>query len=189
VQGSKTFSACRGTIFQHQLWLFLFCSCLGYDRMLYGKLECILLRVLAVCTLLPCQAELADVKNFNFDHPDAFDTPALLECVNGLKQGCSVNVPTYDFSQHKRGTETKRVSSTKASEHSGRPCGAAPVACHICLQACARHPSGSDSPSPAVCASVQQLRYGVRVTAMPAHASLAVCCRGAAGRSCQGHHP
>lgn len=55
------------------------------------------------------QAELADVKNYNFDHPDAFDTPALLECLAQLKEGRAVDVPTYDFSQHRRGTETKRV--------------------------------------------------------------------------------
>lgn len=59
------------------------------------------------------EAELADVKNFNFDHPDAFDTPALLECLNGLKRGRPVNVPTYDFSAHRRGTETKRVDPAK----------------------------------------------------------------------------
>lgn len=56
------------------------------------------------------QAELADVKNFNFDHPDAFDTPALLECVVGLKEGRPVEVPSYDFSTHRRSKETKRVS-------------------------------------------------------------------------------
>eukprot|EP00879_Flechtneria_rotunda_P023084 GHRR01024403.1.p1 GENE.GHRR01024403.1~~GHRR01024403.1.p1 ORF type:complete len:319 (+),score=73.59 GHRR01024403.1:1545-2501(+) len=53
--------------------------------------------------------ELADVHNYNFDHPDAFDTPALLECLDGLKAGQAVEVPTYDFSQHRRGTETKKV--------------------------------------------------------------------------------
>lgn len=73
------------------------------------------------CACRHCQDELEDVKNFNFDHPDAFDTPALLECVDGLKQGRSVNVPTYDFSQHKRGTETKRVSSIQAFDSLGGP--------------------------------------------------------------------
>lgn len=56
------------------------------------------------------QAELADVHNFNFDHPDAFDTPLLLDCVAKLKAGQPVEVPTYDFSKHARGSETKRVS-------------------------------------------------------------------------------
>jgi uridine kinase len=68
------------------------------------------------------QAELADVKNFNFDHPDAFDTPALLECLNGLKQGRPVNVPTYDFSAHRRGTETKRVRVLTCTGLELQPC-------------------------------------------------------------------
>jgi len=57
------------------------------------------------------QDELADVKNFNFDDPQAFDTPALLHCLEGLKKGRAVDVPTYDFSNHRRGTESKRVSN------------------------------------------------------------------------------
>jgi hypothetical protein len=59
------------------------------------------------------QAELADVKNYNFDAPSAFDTPALLECVAQLKAGHAVEVPTYDFSRHARGTETKRVRACR----------------------------------------------------------------------------
>lgn len=55
------------------------------------------------------QVELADVANYNFDHPDAFDTPALLECLEGLKAGKAMEVPTYDFSKHERGEETKKV--------------------------------------------------------------------------------
>lgn len=57
--------------------------------------------------------ELADVKNFNFDDPQAFDTPALLHCLEGLKKGRAVDVPTYDFSNHRRGTESKRVEPAK----------------------------------------------------------------------------
>lgn len=54
--------------------------------------------------------ELADVENYNFDHPDAFDTPVLLQCIEALKAGRPVEVPTYDFSNHRRGKETKKVS-------------------------------------------------------------------------------
>lgn len=57
--------------------------------------------------------ELADIENYNFDHPDAFDTPVLLDCLEGLKAGKSVDIPTYDFSQHKRGTDTKKVTDQK----------------------------------------------------------------------------
>jgi uridine kinase len=56
------------------------------------------------------QPELDDVHNYNFDHPSAFDTPAMLACLEGLKAGRAVEVPTYDFSAHKRGRETRKVS-------------------------------------------------------------------------------
>ncbi len=67
------------------------------------------------------QAELAYVKDYNFDHPDAFDTPALLECLDGLKAGRSVEVPTYDFSRHRRGEETKKVGAHGCSRGHGMP--------------------------------------------------------------------
>lgn len=53
--------------------------------------------------------ELADVENYNFDHPDAFDTPLLLDCLARLKAGQAVEIPTYDFSQHRQGQDTKKV--------------------------------------------------------------------------------
>ncbi|KAF8072566.1 UKL1 [Scenedesmus sp. PABB004] len=55
------------------------------------------------------EEELRDVANYNFDHPNAFDTPALLACLDGLKAGRAVEVPTYDFAAHRRGTETRKV--------------------------------------------------------------------------------
>ncbi|KAG0488167.1 hypothetical protein HPP92_006978 [Vanilla planifolia] len=41
--------------------------------------------------------ESEHVNDYNFDHPDAFDTEQLLECMVQLKNGLSVNVPIYDF--------------------------------------------------------------------------------------------
>ncbi|CAN6446992.1 unnamed protein product [Victoria cruziana] len=48
------------------------------------------------------------VHEYNFDHPDAFDTEQLLECIEKLKSGQSVNVPIYDFKNHRRCSETFR---------------------------------------------------------------------------------
>ncbi|KAJ9562586.1 hypothetical protein OSB04_007746 [Centaurea solstitialis] len=48
------------------------------------------------------------VHEYNFDHPDAFDTEQLLECVEKLKQGNSVHVPIYDFKNHRRCSESFR---------------------------------------------------------------------------------
>ncbi|KAK9104167.1 hypothetical protein Scep_021011 [Stephania cephalantha] len=46
--------------------------------------------------------EAKRVHEYNFDHPDAFDTEQLLECIGKLKCGQSVQVPIYDFKKHRR---------------------------------------------------------------------------------------
>ncbi|XP_042502083.1 uridine kinase-like protein 1, chloroplastic isoform X1 [Macadamia integrifolia] len=48
------------------------------------------------------------VHEYNFDHPDAFDTEQLLECVGILKSGHSVQVPIYDFKNHRRCSDSFR---------------------------------------------------------------------------------
>lgn len=48
------------------------------------------------------EEESKHVHEYNFDHPDAFDTEQLLECVGKLKSGQSVQVPIYDFKNHQR---------------------------------------------------------------------------------------
>ncbi|KAJ6683757.1 hypothetical protein OIU85_007452 [Salix viminalis] len=45
---------------------------------------------------------LATVYDYNFDHPDAFNTELLLSCMAMLKNGRAVNIPNYDFKTHKR---------------------------------------------------------------------------------------
>jgi uridine kinase len=50
---------------------------------------------------------MADVKAYNFDHPDAFDQAALLECIEDLKAGKPVDVPIYDFNTHQRSADSK----------------------------------------------------------------------------------
>lgn len=44
----------------------------------------------------------------NFDHPDALETTLLVEQLEVLKSGGSVDVPTYDFTTHTRARETTR---------------------------------------------------------------------------------
>ena len=39
---------------------------------------------------------------------DAFDTDRLLECMGKLKSGQSVNIPIYDFKNHRRCSESFR---------------------------------------------------------------------------------
>jgi uridine kinase len=46
---------------------------------------------------------------YNFDHPDAFDFDLMLETLQRLKDGKSVDVPVYNFTTHSR--EKHTVSS------------------------------------------------------------------------------
>ena len=45
----------------------------------------------------------------NFDHPDAFDGELLLQHVRELLAGHPVEQPIYDYAQHRRLAETRRV--------------------------------------------------------------------------------
>lgn len=46
--------------------------------------------------------ESAKVGEYNFDHPDAFDTEALLDCLEQLKANQPIKIPEYDFKSHQR---------------------------------------------------------------------------------------
>lgn len=45
----------------------------------------------------------------NFDHPDSFDTPLLIQHLKALLAGKTIEVPIYDFKSHSRRPETKRI--------------------------------------------------------------------------------
>ncbi len=47
----------------------------------------------------------------NFDHPDALEDELLLAHLRALLAGQAVDVPTYDFGQYVRRSETRRVAS------------------------------------------------------------------------------
>ncbi len=48
-------------------------------------------------------------KKTNFDHPDAYDVPLLLEQLNDLKNGKKIEKPTYDFAFHTRSKITEVI--------------------------------------------------------------------------------
>jgi len=50
----------------------------------------------------------------NFDHPDSLDTPLLIEHVRQLREGRRVERPVYDFTKHKRLTQTVRLDPRPA---------------------------------------------------------------------------
>lgn len=45
----------------------------------------------------------------NYDHPDAFDTPLLIEHLRELKAGRSVRCPVYSYADHNRTDETEEI--------------------------------------------------------------------------------
>jgi len=52
---------------------------------------------------------LEERRQFNFDHPDALDTPLLIRHLRRLRQGHQVEVPNYDFSTYCRLPDTRTV--------------------------------------------------------------------------------
>ena len=45
----------------------------------------------------------------NFDHPDALETPLLLAHLDQLTSGVAIDLPLYDFIEHRRREQTLRV--------------------------------------------------------------------------------
>ncbi len=49
----------------------------------------------------------------NYDHPNAFDTGLLIEHLKKLKNGETIDMPTYSFVEHARNKETVHVEPAK----------------------------------------------------------------------------
>jgi uridine kinase len=49
------------------------------------------------------------IRQHNFDHPSALDNDLLVSHLDALRSGLPVQVPIYDFVQHRRTTKTRRV--------------------------------------------------------------------------------
>jgi uridine kinase len=54
-----------------------------------------------------------ELVRINYDHPDALETPLLIEHLAALLQGAAAEVPIYDFTAHARLAETERVTARK----------------------------------------------------------------------------
>jgi uridine kinase len=46
----------------------------------------------------------------NFDHPDSFDTPLLIEHLRQLREGRGIDRPVYDFTNYERASHTVRLN-------------------------------------------------------------------------------
>ena len=53
--------------------------------------------------------DMEDRRNFNFDHPEAFDNDLLVEHLECLSRGEAVEKPIYSFKDYNRTAETTRV--------------------------------------------------------------------------------
>ncbi|KAA8523522.1 hypothetical protein F0562_009945 [Nyssa sinensis] len=60
----------------------------------------LLTRIPFITTMTP--EELTRVHEYNFDHPNAFDTEQLLCVMEKLKHGQAVDIPKYDFKSYKK---------------------------------------------------------------------------------------
>ena len=49
----------------------------------------------------------------NYDHPDAFDTWLMVEHIKALKEGKTVECPTYSFVEHNRAEQTLKIEPSK----------------------------------------------------------------------------
>ena len=49
----------------------------------------------------------------NYDHPDAFDTDLMIEHIQALKDGKTIECPVYDFTVHNRSDKTMIIKPTK----------------------------------------------------------------------------
>ena len=56
------------------------------------------------------QIPFRDREARNFDHPDAFDTELLRRHLGELLEGHGIEQPIYDYAQHRRSNDTRRIS-------------------------------------------------------------------------------
>jgi uridine kinase len=56
------------------------------------------------------QVPFRDREARNFDHPDSFDNELMLKHLRELLEGHAIEQPVYDYTQHRRTTETRRIS-------------------------------------------------------------------------------
>ena len=67
--------------------------------------------------------ESANVKEYNFDHPDAMDQEAILKCLVDLKNRCTVEVPIYDFVTHRRARMRRHAAPPPDAAHCSQSAG------------------------------------------------------------------
>lgn len=65
---------------------------------------------------------LEERKKTNYDHPDAMETELLVQQLQELKEGKSIQCPVYDYTQHNRSGEVQIVEPKKVILFRGNSC-------------------------------------------------------------------
>ena len=55
------------------------------------------------------QLELVERAKLNYDHPDALETELLIDHISQLLEWIPVDIPTYDFTEHRRTKEVRLI--------------------------------------------------------------------------------
>lgn len=55
----------------------------------------------------------AERARINYDHPDAFDTPLLIDHLRRLRRGEAVEIPIYNYVTHTRARETEHIDPAR----------------------------------------------------------------------------
>ncbi|MBK8252156.1 MAG: uridine kinase [Polyangiaceae bacterium] len=53
-----------------------------------------------------------DRAQLNYDHPESLQTELLVEQLDQLRAGHAIDVPIYDFKEHQRAAESRRINPT-----------------------------------------------------------------------------
>ncbi|MFN8489117.1 MAG: uridine kinase [Caldilineaceae bacterium] len=59
------------------------------------------------------QLSLTERAHVNYDHPDSLETSLLIQHLQALRQGCSVEMPLYDFTHYRRKAETQPIQPAR----------------------------------------------------------------------------
>ena len=65
---------------------------------------------------------LEERRKTNYDHPDAMETELLVRQLQELKEGKTIQCPTYDYTLHTRSSEVVTVEPKKSNFIRRNPC-------------------------------------------------------------------
>uniref|UniRef100_A0A5F9CZ51 Phosphoribulokinase/uridine kinase domain-containing protein n=1 Tax=Oryctolagus cuniculus TaxID=9986 RepID=A0A5F9CZ51_RABIT len=103
---------------------------LGQNEVDYRQKQVVVLSQDSFYRVLTSEQKAKALKGqFNFDHPDAFDSELVFRTLKEIAEGKTVQIPVYDFVSHSRKEETNCPSIRNGPE--------APFP-HLCLESASR---------------------------------------------------